>query len=290
MMNNAARQQAETPEYAYHLLRGALQKFHKPVQELDEDQYRQARTLADKTCALESIVLASPEACDVVIPQDKVNEAVDEVKGRYDDETAFKQDLAANGLDEDVLRSALYRELMFDAVLNRITSKTPSVSDIDVQIFYQLHKDRFTKPEKRKARHILITINPEFEDNSRDNARRRINAIVEKLQRSPSRFEALAKRHSECPTAVEGGRLGDLVPGTLYPELDEALFEMQEGEISGVIETEIGFHILWCEKIFKSVTVPLSRAKPRIEQLLQDRQRKACQKAWLDKLQEEAHG
>ena len=83
--------------------------------------------------------------------------------------------------------------------------------------------------------------------------------------------------------------LGEVVRGTLYPELDAELFNMEEGEVSKVIETEMGFHILFCEKINKSITVPLSRARARIKQTLQERQRKACQKAWLDKVQEDTN-
>jgi len=283
----SANKPSETPEYNYHLLRGALERFHKNLTELNSSQYQQAKSVADKTFALESIVLSTPEARDIMVPESKLDAAVAEVAGRYTSAEAFKQDLKNNGLDEDVLRRALYRELLFDAVMDRVTSSTPHVSDIDIQIFYQLHKDRFTKPEKRKARHILITINPEFAENDRISASARASGIAEKLSKNPARFEALAKKYSECPTGLEGGRLGEVTQGTLYPELDEALFKMQEGEISGVIETEMGFHILQCEKINNSITVPLSRAKERIKLLLQERQRKACQKAWLEKVQEE---
>lgn len=278
---------SQAPEYNYHLLRGALEKFQKNLAELNSSQYQQAKSVADKTYALESIVLSTPEARDLMVPETKLDAAVEEVAGRYTDRNAFRLDLKNNGLDEDILRRALYRELLFDAVMDRVTTRSPDVSDIDIQIFYQLHKDRFTKPERRKARHILITINPEFAENDRDAALERATAIVEKLRKNPGRFEAMAKKYSECPTAMEGGRLGDLVKGTLYPELDTALFDMQEGAISDVIETEMGFHILLCEKITRSVTVPLSRARQRIRHLLQERQRKACQKAWLETIREE---
>jgi peptidyl-prolyl cis-trans isomerase C len=288
MMNIAVNNMSEAPEYAYHLLRGALEKFQKSIPELNNSQYQQAKIIADKTFALESIVLSTPEARDVLIPDSELNAAIQEVVGRYSDYEGFVLDLKNNGLDENILRSALYRELLFDAVMGSITAKAPQVSDIDIQIFYQSHKDRFTKPEKRKARHILITINPDFADNDQSSAYTRINAISEKLRKSPSRFEQLAKKYSECPTAMDGGMLGELVPGTLYPELDAELFAMDEGDISGVIESEMGYHILLCEKITKPITVPLSRAKPRIERILQERQRKACQKAWLDKVQRES--
>lgn len=290
MMSSAVDQMKETPEYTYHLLRGALEKFQKNIPELSNSQYQQAKTVADKTFALESIVLSTPEARDIVVPDSKLDAAIQEVVGRYTDRESFLLDLQNNGLDEDILRRSLYRELLFDAVMDRVTSKTPDVNDLDVQIFYELHLDRFTKPEKRKARHILITINPEFVENDRLTAQLRINSIAEKLKKNPARFETMVKKYSECPTAMEGGKLGELVEGTLYPELDVVLFTMQEGEISDVIETEMGFHILLCEKINKSITVPLSRARPRIKQILQDRQRNACQRAWLDKVREDADG
>ena len=286
-MSTAAKNMSKAPEYTYHLLRGALEKFKKNISELDNNQYQQAKNVADKTFALESIVLSTPEARDIIVPESKVDAAIQEVASRYSDEESFLQDLKSNGLDKDVLRSALYREFLFDAVMDRVTAEAPQVSDLDIQIFYQLHKDRFTKPEKRKARHILITINPEFAENDRGSAYVRINTIAEKLKTNPTRFEMLAKKYSECPTAIEGGKLGELVRGTLYPELDAELFNMQEGDTSPIIETEMGLHILLCEKISKSITVPLSRAKARIEQILLERQRKACQKAWLDKAQEE---
>jgi peptidyl-prolyl cis-trans isomerase C len=239
--------------------------------------------IADKTFALESRVLASPEARDTVIAESKLDAAVSEVAARYADRDSFLQDLKNNGLDEEILRSALYRELLFDAVMERVSSNAPPVSEVDIQIFYQLHKDRFSKPEQRKTRHILITVNPEFVENERMAALQRINTVAAKLARNPGRFEVLAKKYSECPTAMEGGRLGELVAGTLYPELDAALFAMKEGDISKVIETEMGFHILWCEKIIRSTTVPFSKAKERIKRMLQEWHRKACQKAWLEK-------
>lgn len=285
-MLTAIKNSGKAPEYTYHLLRGALEKFQKNIPELSNIQFQEAKIIADKTYALESIVLSTPEALDIMIPDSKLDAAIEEVARRYVDHEAFLQDLDNNGLNEDILRNALHRELLFDAVMDRVHSKIPQVNDIDIQIFYQLHKDRFTKPEKRKVRHILITINPEFAENDRESAHHRISVIAEKLQNNAARFDSLARKHSECPTAMEGGRLGDVVRGTLYPELDSVLFDMEEGAISDVIETEIGFHILYCEKIIKSLTLPLSRARPRIKQILQERQRKSCQKAWLEKVQE----
>lgn len=287
IMSLAVIKSETNPEYSYHLFRSAQETFHKGVAELDKSQYQQAKKIADKTYALESIVLSSPEARDIVLPDARLDEAVQEISTRYENEKDFISDLEANGLDETTLRSAIYRELMFDAVMERVAVKTATVTDVDIQIFYQLHKDRFSKPETRKARHILVTVNDEFPENERSVALERIEKIYQKLVKNPGRFKILARSHSECPTAMEGGKLGEVKQGVLFPELDTRLFQMNEGEISEVIETEMGFHVLLCEKINNAMTAPLSRVKPKIKQLLQDRQRRACQKAWIDSLQEE---
>jgi len=146
------------PEYTYHLLRGALDKFQKSVSELDDSQLLQTQLVADKTYKLESLVLSTKEARDIVIPESRLIHAMSQISGRYDDYSDFLRDLEKNNLTEDVLRSALYRELIFDAVIERVSANTPEVTDEDIQIFYQLHKDQFTSPKKRTARHILFTI------------------------------------------------------------------------------------------------------------------------------------
>lgn len=278
------------PEYTYHLLRGALETFQKNISELDDSQFQQTQLVADKTYKLESMVLSTEEARDIVIPQSRIDEAMKQVSDRYDDYDLFLKDLAVNDLNEQILRSALHRELSFDAVMERIAVSTPDVTDEDVQIFYQLHKDQFTSPEKRTARHILITINSDYEENCRDVAYQRISEITKKLKRNSARFKSLARTHSECPTSMDGGKLSAVVSGTLFPELDTELFNMQEGEVSDVIETEMGFHVLLCEKINKSIAVPLSRARPRIKLLLEERQLKASQKAWLEELRSQNDG
>ncbi len=281
-----AAQADRRPEYAYHLLRGALKLYQRSVPELNEEQRAEANRMTNRTFALESLVLASPEAIGIAVPNSEIAHAVAEIESRYENRTAFIDDLSSNGLDEDILRQALVRELMFDAVMERVSSKIPAVSDLNIQVFYELHSDRFIRQETRKARHILVTLNQDFQENTYDNAVQRLQPLVTKLRRHPGRFTDLARKHSECPTALEGGKLGEVAAGKLYPELDTALFAMQEGEISDIIETEIGLHILYCEKVNKAIKVPLSRAKRRIRAILEQRQRRACQKAWLDKLQE----
>lgn len=269
------------PVLNYHLLRSALDLYGRRPGELDGQKYQNIRVRATRSYRLESRVLGSVEARGLVVPDDQLRCAVDAVAARYADASDFEADLVANGLDRQSLSDALRRELMFDAVMQRVAANAADVTDIDIQLFYEIHHDRFRTPELRTARHILVTINPDFADNTPLAARARIEGVAKKLRGRRQRFEDLAKRYSECPTALNDGMLGELRRGALYPQLDAVLFGMLEGEVSEVIESEIGFHILYCEQITPGTRIPLAQAEEKIRGILEERHRRYCQKAWL---------
>jgi peptidyl-prolyl cis-trans isomerase C len=273
------------PVYRYHLLRAALGAGFPGLAELDARGLAQIAGQADESFGLESLVLGSAEASKVAIPSRRIEEALSELRGRYPDPGAFLDDLAANGLDEGLLAQALERELIFDAVMQAVASSRPAVTEIDERLFFELHRERFTRPERRTVRHILITVNEDFEENRSDAARGRIERLADRLDGRPNRFPSLATKHSECPSAMEEGRLGTLPRGQLYPELDAVLFSLPEQGISRPVESDLGFHLLWCEKIHRGLALPFSRARPRIRSLLEERAARNRQKAWIAKLQ-----
>ncbi len=283
-MNLAERMPESSAEFSYHLLRNALNDFGKDLTQLDSDEYEQIYAKATNSYELESLVIAAPESEGLVIPEEWLRNSIASIEQRYDSRDEFLNDLQANGLDEEVLRHALYRELMFDAVMQRVVEASSPVTDTDVRLFYEMHLDRFEQPELRVARHILITVNPEFSENTREAALARIEQVADKLGDRANRFSQFAQRYSECPTAMEGGKLGELKAGQLYPELDTALFSMEEGEISPIIESEMGFHILLCEKIKPSKRTAFAKVEMKIRAILEQRHRHSCQKVWLDEL------
>jgi peptidyl-prolyl cis-trans isomerase C len=283
-----AEKQQQSPEFSYHLLRNALNDYGKNLVQLEPDEYGQVLQKATQSYELESLAIAAPETKDIVIPDEQLSWSVANIAARYDSREEYLRDLEANGLDETGLRYSLYRELMFDAVMQLVASGSAAVSDAEVQQFYEAHPERFEQPELRSARHILITVNPEFAENTKDAAMGRMQQVAEKLNATSEDFAELAKCHSECPTAMEGGELGELKQGQLYPELDAALFSMQEGEISEIIESEMGFHILLCEKIRPGKHISFAEAEPKIRSSLEERSRHSRQKEWLAELRSKA--
>jgi peptidylprolyl isomerase/peptidyl-prolyl cis-trans isomerase C len=268
----------------YTLLRAALALFEKPPAELLPEELSRSETQARNEFTLETRVLNSPEAAAVIVPDKELDFAFAEIRKRFESGEEFEAVLTANGLTVETLKTALVRECKVNAVLERVAAHAPVINDVEIGLYYHSHPEKFYCPEQRTSRHILISINPDFPENTRETALQRIEEIAEKLKRKPHKFEALALKNSECPTAFNGGELGAVIAGKLFPELDAVLFALKEKEISGVVETEVGFHLIQCLKISHAETMSLKKATPKIRAVMQERQRQIYQREWLASL------
>ena len=280
-MNNRNPAVSDSQVLAYLLLNVALERFQKTPAELLDVERQQALLLAQRQYTLEQRILNAPEAARCVVPATRLETALAEIRARYPDHDGFVADLKANGMHEASFVGALQRALHVEAVLEQVADQGAQVNEIDADIYYYMHPEKFKKPEIRTARHILITINPEYPENTRENAWQRIQTIAARLQQKPEHFDTQAQKHSECPTGLQGGVLGQLTPGTLFPALDAALFSLAVGQISAILESELGFHLLRCDAIQPATLIPLREARPQIIAHLQTRQRRLCQKHWI---------
>lgn len=271
---------------AYLALKAAQKLYGKSPSALQPEEFERAQSMAQQQHKLEARVLATAEARDVMVPASTLEAAMQEIRGRYPSGEEFAGDLARNGLDEAGFATALEREMKVDAILEKVGAQAARISDMDVELYYQYHPEQFRRPETRLVRHILITINEAVAENTRAEAGRRIAAIQARLAKEPQRFEEQALKHSECPTALDGGKLGDLPRGKLFPELDKALFEMTAGEVSGVLESELGFHVLRCDAITEAGVLDYDQAKLHIRKLMEQKRKRVCQQAWMKQLLE----
>lgn len=265
----------------YLMLATALTRFARAPAELDERELDTVCAEARRQYALQQRILAAPAAAEVVVPAPVVAEAVATLEHRYPDPQAFEEDLARNHLDRARLTRAVARELTVTAAMERLCPGTAQVGDEELEIYYLQHRERFDAPESRVASHILITVNADYAENARRVARRRCEKLVAEVAEDPQRFAELALRHSECPTAMHGGTIGRVARGKLYPELDAVLFALEEGAVSGPIESPLGFHLLRCERVVPAGPLPFDLVRERIAPLVAERKRRACLRAHL---------
>lgn len=268
----------------FHLFRIARARGGRTPDRLEPEHRQRLVPLAEKAIRIERKVLATPQADAIAIPSERVEELVGEAEREYGGNAAFAVALATNGLDRAAFAAGVLRELRFDAVARQIGTEAPEPSDADVMTFYNRHPGQFRIAERRAIRHILITVNPDFVENARAEAERRIADIAARLRADPDSFEHLARAYSECPTALEGGLVGAVPRGVLYPEVEAAAFALAPGAVGGPVETVLGFHMVRCDAIEGERMASLADAAPRIRDHLIRTARNALRRTWLEGL------
>jgi hypothetical protein len=145
---------------AYLALKAAQKLYSKATAALQPEEFERVQGVAQQQYSLETRVLAAPEARDVMVPPATVEAAMQEIRGRYQSEEEFTGDLARNGLDEISLATSLEREMKVEAIMEKVGTRAESVSDMDVELFYQYHPEQFLSPLTKplpKTRAVLRT-------------------------------------------------------------------------------------------------------------------------------------
>ncbi|MER2540552.1 MAG: SurA N-terminal domain-containing protein [Azonexus sp.] len=138
-----------------------------------------------------------------------------------------------------------------------------AVSEAEVKAWYDGHKDRFLQPEERRASHILIAASSKDE---KEKAKARAEELLKEIQKTPTSFADLAKKNSQDPgSAAKGGDLGFFGRGMMVKPFEEAAYKLKEGEVSAVIESDFGFHIIKVTGIHAAKEKPLAEVKTEIE-------------------------
>jgi peptidyl-prolyl cis-trans isomerase D len=176
-----------------------------------------------------------------------------------DIETYYKDHSAQFQAPEQA--SVEYLVLDMDAAKKNI-----SVSDADLKSYYEQNSARFGTPEERRASHILITAPASAPKAERDAARAKAEQLLAEVKKAPATFGAVARKNSQDPGSAEkGGDLDFVARGAMVKPFEDAMFALKKGEISNIVETEFGYHIIKLDDIKPGVVQPFEQARAAIE-------------------------
>jgi peptidyl-prolyl cis-trans isomerase D len=154
-----------------------------------------------------------------------------------------------------------YAVLDLDALKQQI-----KVSDNDLHSYYDQNKSRFTTAEERRASHILIAVDKSASADVRAKAKAKAEALLAEVRKNPDSFADVAKKESQDPgSAAQGGDLDFFGRGAMTKPFEDAVFSMKEGEISDVIATDFGYHIIKLTGIRGGTTKPFDAVRGEIE-------------------------
>ena len=156
-------------------------------------------------------------------------------------------------------------ETQEDALIRYLIESEVSAPASDRQVrnrYYERHKHRFKSDTICEARHILLAIR---EGDEKDAKRSLAKSLIEKLTNNPDRFSAIAGELSDCPSAMEGGNLGQLTTGSTVAEFEQVLGKMKPGQIwPEPVESRFGFHIIHLINKIPGTVLPFDMVEEKI--------------------------
>ncbi len=195
------------------------------------------------------LLLARAGELELEVPQQAIEIQVQQVIQQVGGRENFVKALAAQKISEEDFRKELIKGCRVDMLVNQACSGVVEPSEKDVSDYYEAHKDDFVSQPQVLAQHILVkTEGMDAADKAQalDKIKKIRARIVAETNQGAigEKFSLEAVEHSDCPSGKEGGSLGWFGPGMMVPEFDKASFSMKVGEVSDVIETQFGYHII----------------------------------------------
>ena len=217
---------------------------------------------------------------NISIDSATIDRELNHIQSQFPDKKLFLAALAAQRLTFDVLKINIKKTLVKEEFVRANIVPKVQVHDDKVKSFYDKNKDTFIKPETFKISHIYVSIPApgdgeaesledrakakEIIDWVKNEARKKIDLASLSLKSGES-FTSVEKEFSEDPkTSVKGGDLGFMMKNQTLPEVSSALVKLKVGEISSVIESSLGFHIIQLTGKKESHPIALDEVKPEI--------------------------
>jgi peptidyl-prolyl cis-trans isomerase D len=180
------------------------------------------------------------------------------------------------------------RKIQYIAFSSASLPQAPApVTNAEVQQYYQQHIKDYQVDEQVKVRHILIAVNSQDAKADAD-AKAKAQNILDQFHHGAD-FAKLAKQYSDDPgSKLQGGELGWIKHGVTVPEFDQTAFSLQPGQVSGLVRTKFGYHIIQTEDKQAAHTRPLDEVKPEITAALTRRNESQAEQAFAQQLSAEA--
>ncbi|MBN1107027.1 MAG: peptidylprolyl isomerase, partial [Deltaproteobacteria bacterium] len=217
----------------------------------------------------------------------EVEEHLRLIRGRFRSTEAFKKSMTETGVAEADLRSQIGRGLAVQKLMERRLEGREEVKEADLMAYYEAHPNRFHEPEQVRASHIVIMVGPRADSARKAAAREKIGSIRERLAKGED-FAALAREGSQGLSASRGGDLGFVGRGEMPAELEEVAFRMKPGEVSGLVETAMGYHLIQVHEVKPERAVPFEEVREDIRRRLMEETGKAERDHLLRRLKETA--
>ncbi len=228
------------------------------------------------------------------VKEQRIEVAEEELAARFNDYRAqfpsqevFEEQIRRMGFTEQELKEEMAMNIQIQKLLESNTKAVSLPSTDDCRAFYDANVEAFSSGEEVHASHILLRLDQTADEAAKSAAQASLTDLRKQIVAGAD-FAELATAHSDCPSKAQGGDLGWFERGRMVEPFDEAAFGLKPGEISPVIETQFGYHIIKCAERKAAETKAFEEVLNDIQNGLQEERRNEQYSNYIEELRGKA--
>jgi peptidyl-prolyl cis-trans isomerase C len=223
----------------------------------------------------------------IKVAQADVDARISEIKKSFPSEQDFASRLQSMGMTPEGFQREIENGMRFDALLAKHTTDVQTPTEAEIKAFYDANSSDFQQPEQIRASHILVTVGKDDTPAVKSEKLAKITKLRKDVVGGAD-FAQTATQYSDCPSKERGGDLGYFGRGQMVPPFDAAAFALKVGDLSGIVTTDFGYHIIKVTDYKQARTITLDDARQDIASYLQNQQKQAVVGSYIESLRADA--
>lgn len=221
----------------------AFFRGHMTEEALKEQESELMRKAVEQAIGAK-LLMTEAGRLDLKVPAEEVERRLQDFMKKAGGEQAFMKQLASQNIELDTVRDGIQHGGKVDVLIAQVTADAEEPTEKDVLEYFESHREDFRRPARASAQHILKTLEADDDKNQKEILRARLHEMKQQVSDGAD-FGDLAQAHSDCPSGKKAqGSLGWFNQGAILPVLDEAVFGMDIDEVSDVLESPLGLHLV----------------------------------------------
>ena len=233
------------------------------------------------------LLTKAAEKSSLIINDEVLAAEVTNIEANLPEGQTLQNMLAENKIDEGEWKENLRKQLLIGKLVEEKTANIKEATLVESEEFYTKNIASFKVPESVSASHILMAFTPEDTDETKAKKKSDLAGLREEILAGGS-FETLAAEHSDCPSSQQGGSLGTFGRGQMVPEYEETAFDMPVGDISELVETQFGYHLIKVTDRQAEGVQSLAEVKDQLQAYLTSQKKQEALIAYIGELKEKA--
>ena len=264
-----------------------LQSFQMQGQFVGDDELEVFRSDVLDQLIAEELLYQAALRQSLTVSEQSVASQFQQIRAQFDTAERWQEALEANDTSESELREQIRRNDLIQQLMMTALADTAEVTEAEVRRFYDENPQFFDQGEQIAARHIIVSTQGMTSDEEIAAARGRMEDIRRQIVEGGD-FAELAREYSEDGSAAQGGDLGSFGRGMMVPEFEAVAFALEPGEISEVVRTQFGFHVVEVTEKLDSGLIPIDQVSGSIRQYLGQQRQADAIEDYVDQLRDEA--